>query len=258
MKVRLLLTDALNLVRRVYAAQPGEDSPERADGAKLSSCQSLRRALRQSRPTHVVAVFDGQPPTWRHELDGDYKKNRKPMPRALSDALPEYREAFSELGVPSLELPKMEADDVIATLATKVSAAGGHAIILSTDKNFLQLLSDLVSVRDHFGQRDLDRAWMSNRFGVPPERFVDFLALTGDSTNGIRGVRGVGPKTAAKLIGEFGTLEDVIAAAASGDSIAPTLAAKLVEHEEDARLAQTLMRLRTDLDVGLNLKSLRY
>lgn len=258
MKVRLLLADALNLVRRVYAAQPGDDSPERAEGAKVSSSQSLTRALRQCRPTHAIAVFDGQPPTWRHLLDDDYKQGRKPMPTALSDALPAYREAFAAVGVPSLEVPELEADDVIATLATKVAASGGHAIVLSTDKVFLQLLSDHVAVRDHFGQRDLDRAWMLDRFGVSPERFVDFLALTGDSTNGIRGVRGVGPKTAAKLIGEFDTLEGVIAAATTGDAIAPKLKEKLVEHEKEARLAQSLMRLRTDLHLGVNLRSLRY
>jgi len=258
MTVRLLLLDALNLVRRVYAAQPGEDSPERAEGAKLSTSQSLNRALRQCRPSHSVAVFDGQPPTWRHLLDSDYKKGRKPMPIALGEALPAYREAFAALGVPSLEVPKFEADDVLATLATKVSDSGGHAVVLSTDKIFLQLLGERVSVRDHFKQRDLDRAWMYDRFGVWPERFVDFLALTGDSTNSIRGVPGVGPKTAARLVGDFDTLDGIVAAANASDAIAPKLKQKLIDHEQEARKAQSLMRLRTDLSLGVNLKSLRY
>jgi protein Xni len=253
-----LLIDALNLVRRVYAAQPGEDGPERAEGARLSSSQSLRRALRQCQPTHVVAIFDGQPPTWRHLLDSDYKKGRKPMPEALGEALPAYREAFAALGVPSLELPGFEADDVIATLATKISLAGGYALVLSTDKIFLQLLGDRISVRDHFGQRDLDRAWMFNRFGVRPGQFVDFLSLTGDSTNGITGVRGVGPKTAAGLIGDYSTLDAILAAAAMGETLSPAVEARLVAHEKDARLAQELVRLRTDLNLGVNLRSLRY
>ena len=257
MTIRLLLVDALNLVRRVYAAQPGDDGPDRAEGAKLSSTQSLRRALRECRPTHTVAVFDGQPPTWRHRLHNGYKAGHRPMPGALSDALPAYREAFAALGVQSLERPELEADDVIATLATKVRAGGGSAIILSTDKIFLQLLDESILVRDHFQQRDLDHAWMTDRFGIEPERLVDYLALTGDSANGIAGVQGIGPKTAARLIADFGTLEAILAAASRSGAIAPGLTAKLVEHEQDARLAQSLMRLRIDLRLGVNLRYLR-
>lgn len=257
MTIRLLLVDALNLVRRVYAAQPGDDGPERVESARTSGAQSLRRALRECRPTHAVAVFDGQGPTWRHRLHDGYKAGHKPMPRALREALPAYRESFAALGVRSLEMPENEADDLIATLAAKASAAGGYAIILSTDRIFLQLLGERVVVRHHFEQRDLDLAWMIDRFGVEPGRLVDFLALTGDSANGIAGVRGVGPKTAAKLIAEFGTLDAILAKAAAGDGVTPGLAAKLTEHEADARLARTLMRLKTDLHLGVNLKSLR-
>ncbi len=261
MGIRFLLVDALNLVRRVYAAQPGDDTPEKADGAKISCKQSLQRALRESAPTHAVIVFEGREPSWRHVMHREYKINHSPMPRPLADALPSYREAFAALGVTSFEVPKVEADDVIGTLAVKIADVGGQAVILSTDKIFLQLLSEQVLVRDHFKPADLDRAYVAKRFGATPETFVDFLALAGDSTNSIGGVPGIGPKTAAKLIGEFGSLEAVLAAAAPGGkhgSLKPKMCDKLQDHAEDARLAQSLVRLQTDLDLGLNLKTLRY
>ena len=261
---RFLLIDALNLVRRVYAAQPGDDTPEKADGAKISSKQSLQRALRECDPTHAVIVFEGREPSWRHLVYRDYKINHKPMPEALRDALPAYRDAFAELGVTSFEMPKVEADDVIGTLAVKIAELGGQAVILSTDKIFLQLLSENIFVRDHFKQSYHDRAYIEQRFGVTPEKFVDFLALAGDSTNSIRGVPGVGPKTAAKLIEDLGSLEEILAAAETTTAdtdrpaLAPKMRDKLVDYAEDARQAQSLVRLQTDLELGLNLKALRY
>jgi len=261
MGIRFLLVDALNLVRRVYAAQPGDDTPEKADGAKISCKQSLQRALRECAPTHAVIVFEGREPNWRHLLYRNYKINHSPMPKPLADALPAYREAFAAIGVTSFEVPKVEADDVIGTLAVKIADAGGQAVILSTDKIFLQLLSEQISVRDHFKPADLDRAYVAKRFGATPETFVDFLALAGDSTNSITGVPGIGPKTAALLIEEFGSLEEILAAAAPGGehgSLKPKMRDKLEDHAEDARLAQSLVRLQTHLELGLNLRELRY
>ena len=152
----MLLIDALNLIRRVYAAQPGEDGPERAEGARASSVQSLRRALRRCSPTHAACVFDGGGKSWRHELDPGYKLGHAPMPEALREALDGYREAFRRIGVVSLGYPGLEADDVIATIAVKTAAAGAEVIVLSTDKIFGELLASGVRVRDHFRDREID------------------------------------------------------------------------------------------------------
>ncbi|MEZ5331888.1 MAG: 5'-3' exonuclease H3TH domain-containing protein [Thermoanaerobaculia bacterium] len=256
--IRLLLVDGLNLIRRVYAAQPGEDGPEKADAGRESATQSLRRALRETSPTHAVVVLEGPEPTWRHRLFPAYKEGHPPMPPALADALPGYREAFAGLGVSSFELPGVEADDVVGTLAVKTAGSGGEAVILSTDRIFLQLLSGRVRVRDHFASRDLDRGGVLDRFGVEPERLLDLLALTGDSGNGIPGVPGVGPKTAAKLLDAHGSLEAILTvAAAEPTELSPKLAAKLRDHAADARLARSLVALRTDLELGLNLRDLR-
>ena len=254
MNVRFLLVDGLNLIRRVYAAHPGEDGPERVKGAIESSLGSLRRALRECEPTHAVVVFEGEGRSWRYESYPGYKAGRTPMPEALRSGLPGFEEAFLGDGVASVSLPGVEADDVIATLASKVALRGGRAVILSTDKTFLQLLSDRVRVRDHFHQRELDRAFLIDKYGIEPGQLTDFLALCGDSTNNIKGVPGIGAKTAARLLEEFGTLERLVSASGSmkgkwGES--------LRRYVEELRHAKTLVTLRTDLDLGLNLKSFR-
>lgn len=252
--ITLLLVDALNLVRRVYAAQPGEDGPERADGARVSSAQSLRRALRQCRPTHAACVFDGEGPSWRHELDPAYKEGHAPMPEALAAALPAYREAFRELGVASLDFPGLEADDVIATIAVKTAAAGATAIVLSTDKIFAELLPAGVRVRDHFRGRELDHDAVRAKFGVRPDQLADYLALAGDRGSNIPGVPGIGPKRAAELLERCGSLEAALAAA---DEIEGLVGERLREHAEAARLCRRLVALRTDLELGVNLNELR-
>jgi protein Xni len=181
------------------------------------------------------------------------------MPAALRAPLPAYRQAFQELGVATFELPGHEADDVTATLAVKVGATGGNAVILSTDKIFLQLLGDRIAVRDHFRKRDLDGAWVRARFGVGPESLLDLLALTGDGGSSIPGVPGIGPKTAAKLLASWGSLEGALAAAAdpAGGGLTPRLAGALRAHAGAARLARSLLAPRTDLELGLNLRDLR-
>lgn len=265
--IRLLLVDALNLIRRVYAAQPGEDGAERAREGLESSLRSLGRALSECEPTHAVAVFDGAGETWRHRLFGGYKADRKPMPEALADSLPRYVEAFAELGVQSFERPATEADDVIATLATKVDAVGGSAVILATDKGYLQLMSERIAVRDHFKHLNVGPGLVRERFGVGPERLVDLIALAGDPTSSIGGVPGVGQKTAAKLLADWGSLAAALEAAdrsvagqlpVAGPQLSPKLAQGLAAHAEDARLAWRLSGLVTDLELGINLQDFRY
>lgn len=253
--IRLLLVDALNLIRRVYAAQPGPDGPERAEAARDASVQSLDRALRESSPTHAVCVFDGEGTSWRHDLFADYKAGHDPMPEALAEALAGYRQAFLEIGVASLCLPRLEADDVIATAATKAAAAGADALVLSTDRGFLQLLPAGVRLRDHFRRADLDAPYVAKKFGVRPEQLGDSLALAGDHGNGIPGVPGIGPKSAARLLGRFETLERVLE---SAGEVQGKLGERLREHADAVRLYRRLVGLKTDLDLGTNLSELRY
>ncbi len=249
---KLLLVDALNLIRRVYAAQPGEEGADKAAGARTSSVQSLERALRENTPTHAVCVFDGKERSWRHELYPDYKAGHKAMPEALASALGDFRDAFRQIGVASLRIPAFEADD---TAAHKASAAGISVIILSTDKSFLQLLQADIRIRDHFRRADLDAAHAREKFGVRPDQLVDFLALAGDRGNGIPGVPGVGTKSAAKLLGRFETLEAILDRAGELEG---KLGERLRGHAETVRLYRKLVALRTDLELGANLSDWRY
>ncbi|MEA2014982.1 MAG: flap endonuclease Xni [Thermodesulfobacteriota bacterium] len=255
MNIKLLLIDALNLIRRVYAAQPGEDGPGRVNDALVTSVHSLQRALRECRPTHAICVFDGHEPNWRHELYPEYKTGHSPMPEDLNSRLNQFDKAFAEIGVRSVCFPALEADDIIATLAGKIASRGGNVIILSTDRMFLQLVSDLIVVRDHFNKLDMDQAYVMGKLNVQADQVVDLFALAGYTTNNITGVPTVGPKTAAKLLNELGDLDNIL-------SVAYTIKGKLGEmlhqHTEDARMSQSLIRLKDDLKLGLNLKSFRY
>ncbi|MDD5723805.1 MAG: 5'-3' exonuclease H3TH domain-containing protein [Syntrophales bacterium] len=255
MNIRLLLIDALNLIRRVYAAQPGDDGPGRVDDSLKTSLHSLQRALRECQPTHAICVFDGHEPSWRHSLYPEYKAGRVPMPEILDSNMNRFKDAFLKIGVPSVYFPNLEADDIIATLTGKVAARGGGVIILSTDRLFLQLVSDLVVVRDHFQRVDIDRTYIHEKLHVRPDQVVDLFALAGYATNNIPGVPAVGIKTAAKLLGDLETLDTIL-------SVAHTIKGKLGEtlyrHADKACLSRSLVRLKDTTELGLNLKSFRY
>jgi len=255
MKIRLLLIDALNLIRRVYAAQPGDDGPGRVDDALKTSVNSLQRALRECQPTHAICVFDGHEPSWRHSLYPEYKAGRTPMPEVLDSSMDRFKEEFSRIGVSSVHFPALEADDVIATLTGKVVAHDVTVVILSTDRLFLQLVSDLVVVRDHFQRVDMNRTYVMEKLHTRPDQVVDLFALAGYATNNIPGVPTVGIKTAAKLLGDLETLDTIL-------SVSHTIKGKLGEalcrHTDEARLSQSLVRLEDTFELELNLKSFRY
>ncbi len=255
MRIVFLIVDGLNLIRRVYAATPAAEGSLHFDAALGAAVQSLRRALLEVSPTHAVVVFDGGEPTFRHELYPEYKAGRKPMPEELRAGLGRYPEAFATLGVASVSRPGVEADDVVATLATGVAVRDGSAIILSSDTAFCQLVSERVAVRDHFQKRALDEAYVREKFGVGPGELVDLWALAGSGTTHIPGVRGVGLKTAAKLLQEHGSFDRVLE---SAGSMKGKLGESLRTSAEIARLSRQLARLRSDLALGWNLQSFRY
>ncbi|MGI9310018.1 MAG: 5'-3' exonuclease H3TH domain-containing protein [bacterium] len=263
--MKALLVDGLNLVRRIYAAVPASASDaasdstagdDHLDGVIAQSKAALARALRQHRPSHCVVAFDRGGRNWRHKLHPDYKKNRPPMPAKLRDALARFERAFGELRVESFSRADYEADDLIATVAVKIAARDdAFALILSTDRNYCQLLRDNIAVFDHFAQRALDAELIANKFQVAPKQLPDLMALAGDSGLSIPGVRTVGVRTAAKLLKTHGTLDAILQAAADGGD---ALSQKIHRARDDARTAQTLFTLRTDLELGINLNQLRW
>ncbi|TKB56668.1 flap endonuclease Xni [Ferrimonas aestuarii] len=246
---KVLLIDALNLVRRIYAAVPDGDANalyERTQGA----CQKM---VRHHQVTHAILVWDGKDSHhWRQQIYPDYKAHRSPMPEDLASWLPKLMQCLDQIGVHSLTCDGIEADDVIATLTTKLVAHQAHVVIASTDKGFVQLHSDQVQQWNHFDQLWLDADYFSSRFNLPPERLLEFWSLAGDSGNGIPGITGIGAKSAQKLLSEH-----PIQTLFEEDVVPGKLGEKLRAGKTQAQTSYRLAKLRTELKLDARLNQYR-
>ena len=255
--MKLLLFDGLNLSRRIFSAGCSDQTPPDDDLTEQLARRcagSLDRALATHQPSHAAAAFAAPGATWRHRLCPAYKANHKPMPAALAQAMPRLRAGFRERGVRDLEAADCAADDVLASVAANVAARQGEVVILSTDRLPCQLLDRHIAVFDHFSRRRLDRAYVLDRFQVEPRQIPDLLGLAGDHGAAVPGVPGVGLKTAAMLLGQFGSLEGVLAHAGE---IPGRAGRRIRAHREAAATAKALFTLRTDIVLGVNLQDLR-
>ncbi|MFQ1617450.1 flap endonuclease Xni [Aeromonas veronii] len=254
----LLIIDALNLIRRLHAVQAQQAlTPAQALVAtRANLINTCRKLLANSEPTHVIAVFDGEVHSWRKEVYPAYKEGRTPMPHELREGLATLQDAFWECGVDALLSETDEADDLIATLASGIASHGHQATIISTDKGFCQLICPQIRVRDYFNKRWLDAAFVQQQYGVAPAQLVDFWALTGISGSNIKGVPGIGPKTATQLLQQYGNLAAMLEACQQEDAAKPLI--KLRQHLDEALLAQRLVRLQRDIPLGFNLRDIRY
>ncbi|WP_116472357.1 flap endonuclease Xni [Zobellella maritima] len=253
--MQLLIIDALNLIRRIYAVQTTQHQDEASQLAATRATveQVARKLLGQFTPSHVVAVFDGAPEGFRHRLFPDYKAGRPPMPGPLAAHMDELQQSLWQLGIDALLSDTDEADDLIATLANTLAAHRRQVTIISTDKGFCQLLNPWVRLWDHFNQRWLDSAHVQQQYGLAVGQLVDYWALTGVSGSGIKGVPGIGPKRAKSLLQQHGSLDQLLMAPAE------TRDEKTVhQHGSQALLARQLVRLVDDIELGFNLKDLRY
>jgi DNA polymerase-1 len=217
----------------------------------------LRKLLSEHRPEYIAASFDLPGRTFRDELAADYKANRAPMPDELAEQIPMVHAACEALGVPILTSERYEADDVIGTLAEKAAAAGFEVAIVTGDKDFFQLVRPGIAV---FNPRD-DGTWyneegVKERFGVPPDRVVDVLALMGDTIDNIKGVPGIGEKGARELIATYGSLENLIAHAAEVKH--KRYREGLLAHAGTARQSRELAKIRTDVPVEFDADALKY
>ena len=263
MTIRVVLIDALNLIRRIYAVQErpfllneelSENTKKQVIFNTISACEkALINILELHTPTHALAVFDSQSPCWRYQVYPDYKKGRKKMPEHLSLALNDIQDNFMAQGVDSLCSESDEADDLIATLAIKVALRDQQTTIISTDKCFLSLLNKNIGVYDYFNRRYLDRDYVKTKFDVPPEKLLDLWTLTGDTTNKIPGVAGIGQVTAAQLLNQHGSLNCVM----NAEDIKASLKDKLNQSKEQIELSKTLLTLKQDIPLGFNLKDIR-
>ncbi|MBL0528200.1 flap endonuclease Xni [Aeromonas caviae] len=254
----LLIIDALNLIRRLHAvqSQQGLTPAQALLATRANLINTCKKLLAVSKPTHAIAVFDGEVHSWRKTLYPPYKEGRTPMPDELREGLADLQDAFWECGVDALLSQTDEADDLIATLASGIAQHGASATIISTDKGFCQLICPQIRVRDYFNKRWLDAAFVQQQYGVTPTQLVDFWALTGISGSNIKGVPGIGPKTATQLLQQYGDLAAMLEACEREEATRPLL--KLRQHREEALLAQRLVRLQHDIPLGFNLREIRY
>lgn len=263
MTAHVVLIDALNLIRRIYAVQErpfllnnelAENTKQQVVHNTAQACgQALANILSSLQPTHAVAVFDSEAPCWRYDIFPDYKKGRKKMPEHLAAKLSDIQDQFLTLGVDSIEPEQDEADDVIATLAIKVALRNQNVTIISTDKCFLSLLNENIQVYDYFHRRYLDENYIHDKFNVRSSQLVDLWSLTGDSTNKIPGVAGIGQVTAAELINNFGSLNAIL----SADKIKSSVKEKLGKDKEMLELSHQLLTLKQNIPLGFNLKDIR-
>jgi len=251
---RLVLIDGSNWLFRAFYALPPLANPQgQPTGAVYGMGNMLRKLIKDYAPKRIAVVFDVSDYSFRTELYPEYKKNRMETPEDLSSQIPIILEMIEAMGLPLLRVPNVEADDVIGTLTTQAQKQDEEVLIVTGDKDMAQLVNARVSLLDTMKNRKLDPAGVEEKFGVPPDKIVDYLALMGDSTDNIPGVPGVGEKTAAKLIKEYGSLDGVIARAGE---VKGKLGENLRAHLPHLPLSRELTRIKCDVELPLKLEDL--
>jgi len=243
----LFLVDGSSYLYRAFHALPNlTNSRGEPTGALLGVANMLKRLLKEQDPEYIAVIFDARGPTFRHELYPEYKANRPPMPAELRQQVESILDFTGMLGLPLLQVDGVEADDVIGTLARAAEEAGMNCVISTGDKDMAQLVSDRTTLTNTMTNTDMDRAGVKAKFDVTPEQIVDFLALTGDKSDNIPGVEKCGPKTAAKWLGKWASLDEVMAHADEvGGKIGEYLRASL----EQLPLSKDLATIRRDLEL---------
>ncbi|MCS6970491.1 MAG: DNA polymerase I [Planctomycetota bacterium] len=238
---RLVIIDGHYYAYRFHFGMPPLSGPGgRPTGVTYAFANLVRELKADERVTHLACVFDAEAPSFRHQLYPEYKAQREPMPETLAVQIPDVLEILRALHVPVIRAPGYEADDVLFTYARLGEAAGWDVLLYTRDKDIDQALSERVHTYDVMKQQERGPAELYAEKGIRPEQVIDYLALIGDSADNVPGVEGVGPKTAAKLLAEHGTLERVLAASHRG-KLAERLAAFAPRAELTRRLIALVM-----------------
>jgi DNA polymerase-1 len=256
----LYLVDASGYIFRAFHALP--PLTRKSDGLPIGAvsgfCNMLWKLLEDLKadeePTHLACVFDKSAITFRNALYDQYKAHRPDPPPDLVPQFPLVREAAIAFGAPALEMTGFEADDLIATYARQAEARGARVSIVSSDKDLMQLVTDRVRLLDTMKDRQIQAPEVEEKFGVIPSKVIDVQALCGDSVDNIPGIPGIGVKTAAQLIQEFGDLETLLERA--GEIKQPKRRESLITHADKARLSKILVTLKTDVEVETPLEDL--
>lgn len=252
----LYLIDGNSYVYRAYYAIKGlTDSRGRPTNAIYGFTNMLLKIIRERKPDALVVSFDTPQPTSRHVLFEEYKAHRPETPEDLSRQMPHIRRVIEAFGIKIFEMPGYEADDILATLAEKASRKGVTSYIVTADKDMFQLIHDSVMVYDPAKDRVLDEDYVREKFGVPPSRMTEYMALVGDAVDNIPGVKGIGEKTAKELLLEFGSLDELIS---YPERISRERTRKLVSENIDViRLSRRLAEINREVPLEAEIAEFR-
>ncbi len=249
------LVDGSGFIFRAFHALPPMTRPDGTPvNAVFGFTNMLMKLLKDTDADHVAVVFDAARKSFRNEIYPDYKAQRPPPPEALVPQFPLVREAVDAFDLHAIEMEGFEADDIIATYARQAVERGARVTIVSSDKDLMQLVGDDIEMFDEMRSRRIGRAEVEERFGVGPDKVVEVQALAGDSSDNVPGVPGIGVKTAAQLIREYGDLDTLLARAEEIPQ--PKRRENLIAHADLARISRDLVRLRDDVPVELPVEAL--
>ena len=250
-----LIDGSSYLYRAFHALPPLTTSQGIPTNAVLGFATMLLKIVRERRPGYLAVAFDGPGPTARHQAFAEYKAQRPPMPEALARQIPHVHRVVEALRVPLLLVEGEEADDILATLARQARERGVPVVIVTGDKDLLQVVAEGITVYEPMRDRWYDRDEVVARYGVPPDALVDLFGLTGDAIDNVPGVPGVGEKTARALLREFGSLEGLLAGL---ERVArPKVREALAALAQQARRSRELVRARTAVPMPVDLEALR-
>ena len=242
-----LVDGSAYIYRAYHAIRPLSNAAGMPTHAVYGFTTILRRILREKKPEWLAVAWDTKGPVFRHNLYPEYKANRPPMPEDLVPQIPYIHNMVDAYNIFSMKADELEADDLIASAARKLSDNGCKVVIVSGDKDLLQLVSDTITLWDPMNDTLMDEKAVEKKYGVQPAQLLDYLSLTGDSADNVPGVPGVGPKTAQKLIAAYGSLEGLYAEV---DGLKKSkMKERLIAHKDDAFLSRDLIRLYEDAEV---------
>lgn len=250
----VLVDGSYFLFRAFHALPPLTTSTGLHTNAIRGAISAIQKLMRRTQPTHMAVIFDTPEPTFRHELSPIYKGDRPSMPEELAEQIPYLHALIRALGIPLHMLPGAEADDIIGTLAKRAEAKGHQVLISTGDKDMAQLVTDKVTLEDSFKDKPMDVNGVFEKFGVWPNQIIDYLTLMGDASDGIMGVPGVGAKTAAKLLTEYGSIGGILE---NVDSIKGKVGQNIKDNVEGIALDHQLASIVCDLDMGLTYDDLK-
>ena len=250
---KIYLVDVSSMFfRAFYAIRPLSSSKGVPVNAVYGFISMIAKLLKEKNPEYIVFCYDRKEPSFRKDLDANYKANRSTMPDDMQVQMPYLKQVAGLFGIADIEVPSFEADDLIGTIATQAMAENFETYIVSGDKDFCQLINDKIFLYDTMKEVVFTPALVKEKHGVTPEQFIDFLAITGDTSDNIPGVAGIGPKGAIKLIEEFGTLEKIYE---NIDRVASAgIKEKLINSKANAILSKTLVTIVRDVKTDRTLQ----